>query len=161
MNFLENVRQENNIGDICSFLIMPIQRIPRYELLLRELKKNTDPSSPESVGLEKAFEKIVGIATHVNESQRHIENMTKLLALQDRIQGQAFELLMPHRRLLKEAQLVQKIRGTIVQKKPRFVFLFSDMICKASRPSLTCLRSHKHTHSLTITYCCSLDSMDH
>ena len=31
--------------DIMSYLIMPVQRIPRYELLLQELEKNLDPDA--------------------------------------------------------------------------------------------------------------------
>ena len=32
--------------DLMSYLIMPVQRIPRYELLLKELKRNLDPPPP-------------------------------------------------------------------------------------------------------------------
>jgi hypothetical protein len=32
--------------DLMSYLIMPVQRIPRYELLLREMKRLTPPSHP-------------------------------------------------------------------------------------------------------------------
>lgn len=37
----------SNQQSLSSFLIMPIQRIPRYELLLRELKKKTPEQHPD------------------------------------------------------------------------------------------------------------------
>lgn len=131
--FLDSVRENNNALDIGAFLIMPIQRIPRYELLLRELKRNTDPASSEFNELQQAFGKIQAIAVHVNEHQRHIDNMTKLLDLQDRIEGHDFELLQAHRRLLREGTLVQKLRGRLSHKKTRVVFLFSDILLWTSK----------------------------
>ncbi len=40
-----------------SFLIMPIQRIPRYILFLEDLKKKTPESHPDSRELANAIEK--------------------------------------------------------------------------------------------------------
>lgn len=40
-----------------SFLIMPIQRIPRYILFLEDLKKKTPESHPDSKELANAIEK--------------------------------------------------------------------------------------------------------
>ena len=40
----EAVMTEHSLSSLPSYLIMPIQRIPRYQLLLTELLKNTEPS---------------------------------------------------------------------------------------------------------------------
>jgi len=40
---------------LSSFLIMPIQRVPRYRLLLGELCKHTVPEHPDFDGLKKAL----------------------------------------------------------------------------------------------------------
>ena len=53
-----------------SFLIMPIQRIPRYLLLLAELKKHTPLDHPDYAHLGKA-ETLIGVtAKHLNEQVR-------------------------------------------------------------------------------------------
>src|SRR5689334_17134532 len=37
--------------NLASMLIKPIQRIPRYKLLLEELQRNTEPTHPDSAHL--------------------------------------------------------------------------------------------------------------
>ncbi len=53
-----------------SFLIMPIQRIPRYLLLLAELKKHTPTEHPDHAHLSKAETLIGATAKHINEQVR-------------------------------------------------------------------------------------------
>ncbi len=55
-----------------SYLIMPVQRIPRYQLLLRELDKVTEEGHPEKQHLGEALQKIEHIAKHVNEEKRNV-----------------------------------------------------------------------------------------
>jgi len=55
--FLEKQKlsPESNQLDFASFLIMPIQRIPRYVLLLQDLFKHTRKSHPDYVSLKKVL----------------------------------------------------------------------------------------------------------
>lgn len=80
----------------------PCFSIPRYVLLLRELKKHTPPGHPEHDQLNYALTKIESIAAHVNENKRHVENMSKLLDIQSRVSDPKFVLFQPDRRLLRE-----------------------------------------------------------
>ncbi len=57
--FAEQLRFELRIADndwrlLESFLIQPIQRIPRYQMLLREVKQNTRDGHPEHAAIAKA-----------------------------------------------------------------------------------------------------------
>jgi hypothetical protein len=57
--FAEQLRFELRIADndwrlLESFLIQPIQRIPRYQMLLREVKQNTREGHPEHAAIAKA-----------------------------------------------------------------------------------------------------------
>lgn len=113
--------------DLMSLLILPVQRIPRYEMLLRELKKYTPPDHPELAMLEKAFAKIVSIACHVNEDKRQVENMSKLLEVQSRINPPT-SLLQPSRQLLMEGLLHKKTGNIMGSIHRRYFFLFSDII---------------------------------
>lgn len=55
---------------ISSILIMPVQRVPRYKLLLRELSKETKSNHPAYPILEKANELINTVAIQINEALR-------------------------------------------------------------------------------------------
>ena len=50
-----------------SLLILPIQRIPRYRLLLQELLKHTPPSHPDAPPLNQSLAITCDVALHVNE----------------------------------------------------------------------------------------------
>src|SRR5262249_51450018 len=52
--WLKRLAEANNGASLQSFLITPVQRIPRYQLLLRDLRKRTPDEHPDSVLLDKA-----------------------------------------------------------------------------------------------------------
>ena len=58
-----NVRSKGQ--NLQSYAIMPVQRVPRYLLLLRELIKWTSSEHPDRANLELAL-------SHVDESARHM-----------------------------------------------------------------------------------------
>ncbi|CAO1633875.1 unnamed protein product [Parajaminaea phylloscopi] len=94
-----------------SYLLLPVQRIPRYELLLRDLARSTCPDRLEDpTRLRSALGEISWIAASVNESKRQSEQDRKLLAWQSRLRFRGpYEhqgpLVQPHRRLLRDGQL--------------------------------------------------------
>ncbi len=60
-----------------SVLIMPVQRVPRYRLLLQELLKATPESDPSFTMLAEVCEVIKGLATDINEAIRAHERLMK------------------------------------------------------------------------------------
>jgi hypothetical protein len=76
----------------------------------------------------EAFEKIQHIGSHINEEQRQVENMSKLLEIQNRISGEFGTLMQPHRRLVREGQLTKLNPGLVTSTNSRLLFLFSDII---------------------------------
>lgn len=134
--FMEDVRknlQERGNLDLMSYLIMPVQRIPRYVLLLRELKKNTPTEHQHYEELQEAIEKVQRIASHINESRREMENMSALLRLRETIHGLPEHLVLfePHRHLIKEAKMREiKIGGVFstVKESDRIFYLFNDLL---------------------------------
>lgn len=121
---------------LTSYLIMPIQRIPRYELLLRELKRSTLPSLPEFEVICKALCLIKQTATHVNTAKREAESMGLLLDLQRKIRGEMhkdLQLVQPHRRHLKTAtvQLSEPHKKSLfgtMKINLRVIYLFNDVL---------------------------------
>eukprot|EP00002_Diphylleia_rotans_P026300 TRINITY_DN5232_c0_g1_i2.p1 TRINITY_DN5232_c0_g1~~TRINITY_DN5232_c0_g1_i2.p1 ORF type:complete len:369 (+),score=60.73 TRINITY_DN5232_c0_g1_i2:60-1166(+) len=68
---------------MASYLITPVQRIPRYQLLLQELIKNTPSGNAEYEGLESVLYHVKSIAVYINESKRESEKVSELSALED------------------------------------------------------------------------------
>jgi hypothetical protein len=71
-----------------SYLIMPVQRIPRYNLLLKELLKHTSQYHRDYRGLEKALEAMQEVANHVNEKIRELEAVNHMILIKSRMEKQ-------------------------------------------------------------------------
>ena len=119
--------------DINSYLIMPIQRIPRYRMLLAELLKHLERISVkhgDSIDeLRDALEKIKQVATHINAWVKRKENMNKVLEIANVVEGsdpRLRSLVQPTRTFVKQGQLLRCTRrGTL---KSFYVWLFNDML---------------------------------
>ncbi|KAI8816289.1 uncharacterized protein EV422DRAFT_571856 [Fimicolochytrium jonesii] len=112
-----------------SFLIMPVQRIPRYKMLLEELVKKTDVHHPDHETLKNSLERIAEVAVFVNEAIREHEMVQELIALQGLIHGMDEELVVPGRRLIRRGT-VQKISRK--RHHTRYLILLSDALIYAS-----------------------------
>jgi hypothetical protein len=62
---------------------MPIQRIPRYQLLLQDLVNSTRRNHKDYKHLRQALEAIIQIAKYINEQKRTYEEMQKVIKLQE------------------------------------------------------------------------------
>lgn len=98
-------------------LIMPVQRIPRYSLLLGELKKETGTDHPDRAQLEKAIGLVESVANHINEQMKRLEVGSKVMAYP--------ELVAPHRYLMWEGTIETRVEKE--KEEMRFV-LFNDML---------------------------------
>ncbi|CAG8516332.1 15947_t:CDS:2 [Acaulospora colombiana] len=135
--FLQFCQGRPELGNLPfnSFLSLPIQRIPRYKLLLDALIKHTDESHPDYANLQKCFRQITEIADEVNEKIRDVENQQKVLEIQYKIDGLVGNIVDPARRFIYEGALY-KVIAQSDQMKPRFLatqeirihFLFSDLL---------------------------------
>lgn len=65
-----------------SFLIMPMQRITKYPLLLRELLKLSEEGSKDYKCLVEAEQKMKDIVLEANEQTRKVENVNRLMDVQ-------------------------------------------------------------------------------
>eukprot|EP01117_Protostelium_nocturnum_P006478 TRINITY_DN2334_c0_g1_i1.p1 TRINITY_DN2334_c0_g1~~TRINITY_DN2334_c0_g1_i1.p1 ORF type:complete len:1143 (-),score=430.50 TRINITY_DN2334_c0_g1_i1:283-3711(-) len=107
-----------------SFLILPVQRIPRYVLLLADLLKNTEKTDPDFNNLSAALEMIKELADYINANKHDTDEINRLLAIQDRVSGWPSEtekLVKARRRLMREGQIN-------VNKDKCTVFLFTDAL---------------------------------
>src|SRR3990167_2750123 len=81
---MKKAHQELGMG-IESYLIMPVQRLPRIEMLLKDLLRHTTEDHPDFKPLSSAYEGILSIANFVNEKKREAENFSKMAAVQRKL----------------------------------------------------------------------------
>lgn len=91
-----------------SYLLLPVQRVPRYKLLLEDLAMCTPPR--ESLGptdaLDDAINEISNLASLMNEEKREAESRLRLLHWQQRITSRGpSPLVQPHRKLVLDGAL--------------------------------------------------------
>src|SRR5690349_12017086 len=65
--------------DLESLLITPIQRVPRYVLLLSEVVKHTPATHPDQADLAKALQSMRRVADVINERKRDSEKTSEVL----------------------------------------------------------------------------------
>lgn len=127
--FLENIKNDNKCAgySLEALLIEPVQRIPRYRLLLEQLKKYTNPRLDEYVKVTEALLLISDIAINSNESIRKNENNTKMIEIMNKISFKTrIDFLNDDNRIfIKEGKLQRQCRRQI---KDFQFWLFSDMI---------------------------------
>lgn len=128
---------------MASHLISPVQRVPRYQLLLKDLIKRTPADHHELKTLEKALQMIKSTAGHMNANMKMMDQRVKYQhefferfskkAVKDEDGGVAinklFEKLDPNRRLVKHGSLV-KISSKD-EPQPVDAFLLEDFMTYA------------------------------
>ncbi|ESP04423.1 hypothetical protein LOTGIDRAFT_170816 [Lottia gigantea] len=125
--YIENCQKESGIKlSMKDLIVRPIQRIPRYELLLQRLISSTPIDHPDYPLLEKAEKKIHELAVKigsVNDSQQ--EDMQETLKKLELLL--ITDLAVPDRAYLRH-DMVQ-----IINKKDQCcIWLFSDLITVSS-----------------------------
>ncbi|KAJ8599236.1 hypothetical protein CTAYLR_006205 [Chrysophaeum taylorii] len=138
--FVEGVEAKKSEGSrvvsrqsLQSLMIMPVQRIPRYELLLRELLKVSRQLDEECEELEAALEAVRSVAEENNERIRATESKAKLYDLQKRFVKCA-DLVGP-RFFIKEGPMrkVHGRGGIVVECR---MILLSDVLIYAQHSKL-------------------------
>eukprot|EP00735_Rhodelphis_limneticus_P014967 TRINITY_DN908_c0_g1::TRINITY_DN908_c0_g1_i2::g.16091::m.16091 TRINITY_DN908_c0_g1::TRINITY_DN908_c0_g1_i2::g.16091 ORF type:complete len:664 (-),score=187.68,sp/Q69ZL1/FGD6_MOUSE/31.84/3e-51,sp/Q69ZL1/FGD6_MOUSE/28.76/7e-21,sp/Q69ZL1/FGD6_MOUSE/43.48/4e-10,FYVE/PF01363.16/1.7e-18,FYVE/PF01363.16/4.2e-14,FYVE/PF01363.16/1.1e-20,RhoGEF/PF00621.15/2.3e-35,RhoGEF/PF00621.15/4e+03,PH/PF00169.24/1e-06,PH/PF00169.24/0.0063,FYVE_2/PF02318.11/0.02,FYVE_2/PF02318.11/0.0019,FYVE_2/PF02318.11/0.00011,zf-B_ len=111
--------------DLQSYLIMPVQRIPRYQMLLADLEKHMPHDHPDRDATHQALDGMKDVAELVNETIRSRENYEKLLQIQKAFIGEKVPIVAPGRKFLKEGELLKVCRRT---NKPFYFHLFNDTL---------------------------------
>ena len=115
--------------DLASYLIMPIQRIPRYRLLLADLFKHTPEGHPDHDATAKALELIGDVATAVNEAIKGQQNRHTVLRIAQSFTSD-LDIVTPSRRFVRQGTLTKRCRARNIDYE---FFLFNDLLIYASR----------------------------
>ncbi|KAJ1989053.1 hypothetical protein GGI25_002822 [Coemansia spiralis] len=129
--------QEANSSPECkglsfqSYLLLPVQRIPRYKLLLNDLLKHTPAAHIDRQSIADALRMIEDVAAFVNENIQEHEMTLSIIEIQ-RTLGLKESLLVPGRRLVKIGTLTKICRKN---HQLRSFYLFSDILLYSNGPA--------------------------
>jgi len=127
--FMENVTNKPELGcnlTLSDLLIVPVQRIPRYPLLLKDIIKYTPQSHPDYANLNEALDGIAKLADWVNENVRKNQSQRVLMRIQSELEGMEEALMTASRIFVKEGEVVELSE---TEKPRRRVFLlFNDVL---------------------------------
>jgi hypothetical protein len=130
-----------------SFLIMPVQRIPRYRLLLEQLLKYTPRDHPDFTRCSAALSQVSSVATELDYSLLRFEQSASMLKAVYSFRPPMCQLMLPHRLLLREGALgkrrvsglVMYVRKCRVHIPHPLVYSFTRDSCRTSDVQ-SCLR---------------------
>lgn len=134
-----------------GYLLLPVQRIPRYRLLLEDLVKSSPPvydymDDP----LERALTEISSLANNMNEGKRESESRRRLVQWQARIRGKfPSPLVQPHRRLIMDGRL----NLTRVVRKATVPYQVINAQGDASEVQVECLSPESNPRALIGILC--------
>jgi hypothetical protein len=91
VNFISNAEKDPrlNNADIGSLLIEPVQRVPRYKMLLEQLLKYTPETSHEYDLISQSLQKLSDVAAENNDVIKKRENREKITKMMQMIDSRS------------------------------------------------------------------------
>jgi len=124
-----------------NLLITPIQRIPRYQMLLQDIVKHTPRSHPDFDEVMLAQMKMKEIADFMENKKNQVEGMSKLKEVQSRLRLVLSKREMPE----------------IVRPGRSFIREYS---CQTSLPKMKDCTLYLFNDSLLLTTSCKIDKKE-
>lgn len=134
---------------LISLLITPIQRIPRYKLLLQQVLLYTSPCDVAYKQLQESIKLVEQSVSHINSVVEDYENTQRLITIQNALNTKSLKIVKPARKILKEGILRKlKTDGTTSKK---YCILMSDMFIYCRM-----LKDQEHLFSENGLECCCI-----
>ncbi|XP_076588642.1 FYVE, RhoGEF and PH domain-containing protein 4a isoform X2 [Chaetodon auriga] len=124
--------QDIQSQEVCGFLTLqhhmlePVQRVPRYEMLLKDYLKKLPQDDSDRRDAEKSLEIIATAATHSNSAIRKSENLKKLMEIYEML-GEEEDIVNPSNEFIKEGHIL-KLAARNTSAMERYLFLFNNML---------------------------------
>jgi len=113
-----------------AMLIEPVQRLPRYPLLIKALLKHTSPEHPDFKGLEKADKELSDIASIMDAAIETAKKTEKLAEIQNLFPD--LSIVEPHRIFVHEGDVVISNKDGTSTKTCK-LFFFNDKVLYATK----------------------------
>ncbi|KAH3764527.1 guanine nucleotide exchange factor [Pelomyxa schiedti] len=123
-HYLESLNYTPTLGglNLEGLLIAPVQRIPRYVLLLTDLLKSTPRTHPDHTQLKEALATIKELADYINEHKHYSDNVCDLQV----IQAKFIDFTGPPLTLNAKRHLI-KDGPILIDKEKDHLWIFSDI----------------------------------
>ncbi|XP_018585717.1 FYVE, RhoGEF and PH domain-containing protein 4-like isoform X3 [Scleropages formosus] len=124
--------QDIQSQEVCGCLTLqhhmlePVQRVPRYEMLLKDYLKKLPQDASDRSDAEKSLEIIATAATHSNTAIRKSENLKKLLEIYVML-GEEEDIVNASNEFIKEGHIL-KLAARNTSAMDRYLFLFNNML---------------------------------
>ena len=137
LKFNENMESlAGKVGgrDLASFLITPVQRLPRYILFLRELVKNTPKYHPDFQLLEVAYQEIDNVTRDIESASSIAEKQLELYRIHISLASREVSILEASR-VLEKHYFVKVLTETNGDEEKAIELLRERGIAKAAKKS--------------------------
>ena len=117
--------------DLSSLLIKPIQRLPKYVLLFKDLKKNTEETHPDYQYIVQALEKFEVINNELNSQMKEYLRKIKIFELQQTYgNSNKLQILEAGREFLDEEAISIILRDT---PRQGILYFLTDLLIVGER----------------------------
>uniref|UniRef100_A0A8C2HC80 FYVE, RhoGEF and PH domain containing 4b n=1 Tax=Cyprinus carpio TaxID=7962 RepID=A0A8C2HC80_CYPCA len=125
---IQDIQSQEACGNLTlqHHMLEPVQRVPRYEMLLKDYLKKLPEDDPDCSQAEKSLNIISMAATHSNMAIRKMENLKKLMEIYEMLGGEE-DIVNPSNELIKEGQIL-KLAARNTSSMERYLFLFNNML---------------------------------
>ncbi|XP_034151900.1 FYVE, RhoGEF and PH domain-containing protein 1 isoform X2 [Esox lucius] len=125
---VHGIQREERCGNLTlqHHMLEPVQRIPRYELLLKDYLHRLPDDHNDFKDAQKSLELIATAAEHSNAAIRKMERMRKLLKVYELLGGEE-DIVNPTNELIKEGHIL-KLSAKNGTSQDRYLILFNDRL---------------------------------
>ncbi|KAK1906948.1 FYVE RhoGEF and PH domain containing protein 4 [Dissostichus eleginoides] len=126
-NIVQEIQSQEECGSLTlqHHMLEPVQRVPRYEMLLKDYLKKLPKDSPDYGPAHKALETISMAATHSNSAIHKAESVKRLLEIYEMVGDE--EVVNPTNEFLREGRLL-KLAARNTSAMERHLFLFNNFL---------------------------------
>ncbi|XP_064807586.1 FYVE, RhoGEF and PH domain-containing protein 4a isoform X3 [Oncorhynchus masou masou] len=125
---IQDIQSQEACGSLTlqHHMLEPVQRVPRYEMLLKDYLKKLPQDDPDRRDAEKSLDIIAMAATHSNSAIRKSENLKKLLEIYEML-GEEEDIVNASNEFIKEGHIL-KLAARNTSAMERYLFLFNNML---------------------------------
>ncbi|XP_060885761.1 FYVE, RhoGEF and PH domain-containing protein 4-like isoform X1 [Labrus mixtus] len=135
-NIIQDIQSQEACGNLTlqHHMLEPVQRVPRYEMLLRDYLKKLPVNNPDYDLSHKSLQTISMAATHSNSAIHKAESLKRLLEIYEMVGEE--EVVNPTNEFLREGRLL-KLAARNTSAMERYLFLFNNfLLCCTPKFSL-------------------------
>uniref|UniRef100_A0A8D0D0V8 FYVE, RhoGEF and PH domain-containing protein 4-like n=1 Tax=Sander lucioperca TaxID=283035 RepID=A0A8D0D0V8_SANLU len=126
-NIIQDIQSQEVCGSLTlqHHMLEPVQRVPRYEMLLRDYLKNLPKNHPDYDIAYKSLQTISMAAIHSNSAIHKAESLKRLVEIYEMV-GEK-EVVNPTNEFLREGRLL-KLAARNTSAMERHLFMFNNFL---------------------------------